>query len=249
MIYIEKETNHMAEKGATLFAMDAEKNAKEYGRFLVALSGGGTPRPLFRKLKAEPFRSAIPWSKIHIFWVDERCVPSTHEASNYGAALKDFIGAVPVPESQVHPMPGHMDSNKGAALYEKALQNTLLTREDKLPVLDFVLLGIGKDGHTASLFPGQKALRESKRWVLSVKGGHPNVERLTLTLPVINHARKILFMAAGKEKALIVKKVAELREKQYPASWVRPPIGKTIWLIDQDAASLLSKGSDHAIQS
>ena len=249
MIYIEKDTNHMAERGATLFAIDAKKNVKDRGRFLVALSGVGTPRPLFRKLKDEPFRSTIPWSKTHIFWVDERCVPSTDEASNYGAALKDFIGVVPVPESQVHPMPGHLAGNKGSALYEKALQNTLVTREEKLPVLDFVLLGIGKDGHTASLFPGLEALEESKRWVLSVKGGHPNVERLTLTFPIINHARKILFMAAGKEKAPIVKKVAELHEKQYPASWVRPSIGKTIWLIDQDAASLLSKGSDYAIES
>lgn len=239
----------MAERGATLFAIDAEKNVKDRGRFLVALSGGGTPRPLFRKLKDEPFRSAIPWSKTHIFWVDERCIPSTDEASNYGAALKDFIRVVPVPESQVHPMPGHMAGNKGAALYEKVLQKALFTRGEKLPVLDFILLGIGKDGHTASLFPGREALEESNRWVLSVKGGHPNVERLTLTIPVINHARKILFMAAGKEKAPIVRKVAELQDKQYPASWVRPSMGKTIWLIDQDAASLLSKGSDDAIES
>jgi 6-phosphogluconolactonase len=239
----------MAEKGATLFAMDAKRNVKDRGRFLVALSGGGTPRPLFRKLKDEPFRSTIPWSKTHILWVDERCVPSTDEASNYGAALKDFIGAVPIPESQVHPMPGHLAGNKGAALYEKVLQYTLITSEEKLPVLDFVLLGIGIDGHTASLFPGREALEESKRWVLSVKGGHPKVERLTLTFPIINHARKILFMAAGKEKAPIVKKVVELHDKQYPASWVRPSMGKTIWLIDQDAASLLSKGSDYAIES
>ena len=102
MIYIEKDTNHMAEKGAALFFMDAEKNVKERGRFLVALSGGGTPRTLFRKLKNDPFRSTIPWSKIHIFWVDERCVPSKDEASNYGAALKDFIEVVPIPKSQLH---------------------------------------------------------------------------------------------------------------------------------------------------
>ena len=119
MIYIEKDTNHMAEKGATLFAMDAEKNVKERGRFLVALSGGGTPRPLFRKLKHDPFRSTIPWSKIHIFWVDERCVPPKDEASNYGSALKDFIEVVPIPKSQLHPMPGHIAGHEGAALYEE----------------------------------------------------------------------------------------------------------------------------------
>ena len=249
MIVIEKDANHMAEKGATLFAMEAEKNVKERGRFLVALSGGETPRPLFRKLKIDPFRSTIPWSKIHIFWVDERCVPLNDEASNYGAALRDFIEVVPVPKSQLHPMPGHIAGHAGAALYEKTLQDTLISGEEKNPVLDFILLGIGKDGHTASLFPDGEALRESKRWVLSVKGGQPDVERLTLTLPVINHSRKIVFMAAGKEKASIVKKVAELHEKKYPASWVRPSRGKTIWLIDQEAASLLSRRSNHVDES
>jgi 6-phosphogluconolactonase len=186
---------------------------------------------------------------MHIFWVDERCVPWKDEASNYGAALEDFIGVVPIPESQVYPMPVHMTGHTGAAIYEKTLEFTFTGKAQNFPVLDFVFLGIGEDGHTASLFPGQTAVEESKKWVLSVKGGHPNVERLTLTLPVINHARKILFMATGKEKATIVNKVAKVHDEQYPASRVCPLRGETLWLLDLDAASLLQKGADYEVRS
>lgn len=226
----------LAQKGADLFSQYAREHANLQGRFAVALSGGATPRPLYRRLCREPYLSAIPWRSIHVFWVDERMVPFDSPDSNYGAARKDFLGQAPIPSDQIHPMPVQGHPEKGAARYETELKDFFQDAHGDW-LFDFMVLGIGRDGHTASLLPGQAALEESRAWVVNVKGGSPHVPRLTLTLPVINRSRRVVFMASGKEKAEVLKSLWEKRGKDLlPAGRVRPIDGELIWLVDRAAA-------------
>jgi len=194
---------------------------------------------MHRLLTQEPRRSNIPWDQIHVFWVDERCVPVSDPASNFGAAKRDFIDQAPIPLNQVHPMPGEIEPEAGALKYQDDLVHSFQLGEGMLPVFDLIFLGIGTDGHTASLFPGHRALKEGKRMVLAVKGGNPDVNRLTLTLPVINNAREIVFLASGKEKAPVVKAVLNQTDERLPALRVKPHNGRLSWLMDKDAASAL----------
>lgn len=207
------------------------------GSFTAAISGGVTPRALHRMLAEEPFLFRIPWDRTHIFWVDERCVPQSDPASNYGAAREDFLNRIPIPIEQIHPMPGNIPPEDGAMKYQKELMDCLDPPAGELPVLDLVLLGLGKDGHSASLFPGQESLDEKERLVLAVKSGNPNVNRLTMTLPVLNNARRIVFMVAGREKASVVRSVLEDRQADLPAQRIQPIHGKPTWLLDCEAAS------------
>jgi len=231
----------LAQKATTLFHQTAKESIDRQGRFVVAISGGSTPRSMYRMLAEEPCGSAIPWDKTYIFWVDERCVPENDPASNYGSAKKDFLNRVPVPEAQVYPMPGELPPKQGAQNYQIALIDFFHLEDGRFPSFDQIFLGMGSDGHTASLFPGQAALDERKRLIVAVKGGNPNVNRLTVTLPVLNRARQIVFLISGKEKAASLKTVFEDRKNQLPAQRIRPLNGELIWLLDQEAASLLSR--------
>jgi 6-phosphogluconolactonase len=231
----------LAQKAATLFNQTAKESIDRQGRFVVAISGGSTPRRMYRMLAEEPCGSAIPWDKTYIFWVDERCVPENDPASNYGSAKKDFLNRVPVPEAQVYPMPGELPPKQGAQNYQKALIDFFQLEDGRFPSFDQIFLGMGSDGHTASLFPGQAALDERKRLIVAVKGGNPNINRLTVTVPVLNRARQIVFLISGKEKASSLKTVFEDRKNQLPAQRIRPLNGELIWLLDQEAASLLSR--------
>jgi 6-phosphogluconolactonase len=213
---------------------------KKEGRFFVALSGGSTPRQMHRRLA---FRSAVPWQGVHVFWGDERCVPVDDPWSNHGAAWKDFLGKVPLLPERIHPMPVHVNPQKGALMYERELDHVFNLKQAQLPVFDLVFLGLGKDGHTASLFPAHRALEENERFVVAVKGGDPDVYRLTLTFPVINRAKEVIFMVSGLDKAEVVKAVTEDREGKFPASRIRPLSGSLMWLLDREAASLLAKNT------
>jgi 6-phosphogluconolactonase len=239
-IIIEPNTTQMAKKGAEIFFQAVKKSVETRGRFVVAISGGSTPRDMHRMLGEEPFRSNISWDKIEIFWVDERCVPENDPASNYGTAKKDFLDRVSIPEAQVHPMPGEGSPEKGAFSYQQELLKFVKNGEGELPAFDLIFLGLGTDGHTASLFPGQRSLNERKRLVVPVKGGNPKVSRLTMTYPVINSGRQIVLMVFGKEKAGVVKTVIEGKQSRFPAQGIEPMNGKLIFLIDREAASLLS---------
>lgn len=235
----------LALKALRMSARMANESVRERERFTVAVSGGSTPRPMYRKLSEEPWRSEMPWERTHIFWVDERCVPARDPASNYGASKADFIGRIPVPPGQIHPMPGDLDPDEGAERYEAGLIRFFGLKPGGVPVFDLMLLGIGRDGHTASLFPGQTSLDEKDRLVISVTGGDPFLPRLTLTYPVINYARHAIFLVSGEGKADIVRAVLEHRDKTLPAQRVRPTHGEVTWLLDRDAASMLSQGVLH----
>ena len=228
-------------RAADIFSNKARDCVNKKGRFVVALSGGSTPRPVHRLLSQEPYCSDIPWNGTNIFWVDERCVPETDPASNFGAAKADFLDYIPIPATQIHPMPAGDFPADGAKRYEQELKDFFGSNELSLTAFDLIFLGIGQDGHTASLFPGQRALDEREKWVVAVKGGNPDVNRLTMTLPVLNHARQIVLLVSGKEKALVIKTLFEETDSKLPVSGVRPISGQLIWLMDQEASSLLSR--------
>ncbi len=243
-VIIEENPTQLSDAGATLFAQSAEHAVERKGFFTVALSGGSTPRGMHRRLAEEPFRSNIPWHQTHIFWVDERCVPVENPASNYGAARKDFIDRLPIFEKNIHPMPVHLAPDEGAIHYRKEITDFFTSGSNKIPVFDLILLGIGTDGHTASLFPGTSALHEQKQLIIMVKDGMPKVNRLTMTYPILNQAREVVFLASGKGKADIIQAILENKQRGLPALGIRPRSGKLTWLLDREAASLLPIGSE-----
>jgi 6-phosphogluconolactonase len=230
-IVIVKAPEALAEKGASLFSETALACVAERDRFAVALSGGSTPRRMHVMLGQGPYRSSIPWSKVHLYWGDERCVPETSRWSNYGRAKEDFLDRLDIPGENIHPMPDHLPPEEGASLYEKEITGGF----------DLVFLGLGRDGHTASLFPGHGTLGERKRWVVPVKGGDPDISRLTVTLSLINMARKVVFLVSGENKAGAVKSVLVDHDTRLPATHVLPLSGSLTWILDRDAASLLPK--------
>lgn len=205
------------------------------GRALVALAGGSTPRGLYGRLGAEPWRSRIDWSCLEIFWGDERCVPPTDSASNYAMAKEALLARVPIPERAVHRIDGERAPKRAAALYEEELRR--ITNLE-LPRLDLVLLGMGADGHTASLFPGTAALDEKERLVVATEAPAAPRDRVTLTLPMLNAARAVLFLVQGGDKAPALERVlagGESPEPLPPAARVRPRRGELLWLADRAA--------------
>lgn len=238
-IIIESSASDLARKGAEIFSRAAKENIGVRGRFAVAISGGSTPRDMHRLLGKEPFLSDIQWDKTDIFWVDERCVPVNDKANNYGTARKDFLDRVPIPNGHIHPMPQASSPEAASLLYQQELMNYFKPEGDKFPLFDLISLGIGTDGHTASLFPGQSSLKERQKWVVAVKGGKPNAIRLTMTYSVLNSGRQIVLMASGKEKAGIIKKALQGNKSNLPAQLIQPLKGTLVWLLDREAASLL----------
>ncbi len=239
-IITESEGISLARKGAAIFSRIAAESVELRGRFVVAISGGSTPRPMHRTLCEEPHLSTIPWTRTHIFWVDERCVPVDDPVSNYGAARGDFLECVPIPETQAHPMPVDLSPDEGAAAYQKELVCFFQPKDMEIPVFDLIFLGIGTDGHTASLFPGQNVLNERERLIVSIKGGMPHVGRLTMTFPLINSSREVVFLVSGQDKAMILKALLEGPPGRFPAQMIQPVLGHLTWLLDREAASQLN---------
>jgi len=228
-----------ARAGAMIFQTAALTAVRQRGGFMVALSGGATPRGMHRTLAQKPFSSEVPWEKTDIFWVDERCVPESDPANNYGAAGKDFLKQVPVSAEQVHAMPSEVPPEKGALRYQQELLYYFQPEIGHCPIFDLVFLGMGGDGHTASLFPGHDALDEEERLIVAVKGGDPNVSRLTMTLPLLNRARQIVFLVSGTEKAETLRNVFREKGAGLPVQRIQPSEGDLIWLLDRKAALLL----------
>jgi len=197
--------------------------------FTIALSGGGTPRGLYEMLAAPPYREQIPWQRMHVFWGDERCVPPDHPGSNYRMAREALLDHVPIPAHNVHRIHGELGTEAAAQAYNAKLRAFFGA---PWPTFDLVLLGLGNDGHTASLFPGSDALKETARPAVGVTAHYENrpAQRVTLTLPAINAARQVLFLAAGK--AGIVQAVLNEPDAGYPAQRVRPTTGELFWLVD-----------------
>jgi 6-phosphogluconolactonase len=238
-IIITKDADRLAVAGAELFRRYARRSIERSGRFAAAISGGSTPRGVHRMLARQPYKSEILWDRVHLFWVDERLVSAKHPASNYGAAKKDFLTAVSIPAEQVHPMTSFEPPPEAAADYRRKLEAGFEGSADRLPRFDLVFLGIGQDGHTASIFPRDTAAEATDLPVIAVKGGNPNVFRLTLSIPVLNRAACIVFIVSGKRKAQVTKKLLTGKAPQLPAERILPANGRLIWLLDQDAAGAL----------
>src|SRR6185312_14728730 len=213
-------------------------SAQRNDGFSIALSGGNTPRTLYRLLSTR-FRDQIPWEKMHIFWGDERYVPLADSQSNYRMARETLLDAVPCPVGNVHPMPTELpDPDLAAREYEKTLRNYF---SEDWPRFDLVLLGLGEEGHTASLFPGSPALNETTRWVVPVEAPADPPLRLTLTLPALTAAANIYFLVTGSNKAQALHHVltGSPDPKNYPASGIRRAKGTVIWWLDRAAAALV----------
>ena len=215
------------------------------GRFTLAVSGGSVSEIVGEALVSESARSAV-WDAWHVFWVDERCVPSAHADSNFGAAERSWLVRIPIPRRQIYPMDGEREPKTAARAYESMLAEVASTStEQEAPRLDLILLGIGEDGHIASLFPGHTALNEHNRWVTTVTDApKPPPARITLTLPVLNHARHIAFIAIGANKAAIVRRVLEPETKQQPpvpAQLIDASRVDVEWHLDSEAARELRR--------
>jgi len=209
---------------------------RAHGRFTLALSGGSTPRALFRLLAQLSDR--IDWSAVHVFWGDERHVPPDHEDSNYRMARETLLDHVPIPAANIHRIAGEdPDAAQAAALYEDDLAASFALAPRQLPRFDLVLLGLGPEGHTASLFPGSPVLHERERRVAAPFVPKLSAHRITLTPPVLNHAAAVIFLVSGADKAAALAAVVEgdRNVDLYPAQIVRPEHGTLLWLVDRAA--------------
>jgi 6-phosphogluconolactonase len=212
------------------------------GRFTIALSGGSTPKGLFNLLATNAL-TVLPWDRMFFFWGDERHVPPTDPDSNYRMAEETMLSKVPVPPGNVFRMAAeNPDAAAVAEDYEKTLRKFFALEPGQFPRFDLILLGMGPDGHTASLFPGTAGLQEKSRLVIANWVEKMKTSRLTFTLPVLNAARCVAFLVSGTDKAAVLRTVLEedVPAEQYPAKLVRPTDGKLIWLVDRAAASELS---------
>ena len=237
-IIVVPDARHLAEAGAAFFEQTLAAAVRNRGKASAALSGGATPRDMNRLLAGPPHVDRIPWKQIHLFWVDDRMVAADDPASNFGAARDDFISKVPLTPEQVHPMPVMGPPTAGADAYTRELESYF--GADK-PVFDLIFLGIGSDGHTASLFPDQSDAHRGPEWVLSAKGGNPDIYRLTLNYPVLNRAATTVFLVSGRSKAEIVRTLLCDDGVNYPPQKIRPIDGRLVWLLDQPAASRLPR--------
>jgi 6-phosphogluconolactonase len=210
----------------------------------IALSGGSTPRGLHALLANEPaIRDRLPWPNLHFFWGDERHVPPDHPQSNYRMAYETLFSSAPVPAENIHRVRGEEpDAALVAEQYEQELQAFFDLEAGRLPRFDCILLGMGPDGHTASLFPGTEALHESKRLVVANWVEKFKAWRITLTIPVLNHADLVVFMVSGAEKAETLKKVlqGDHQPDRFPTQFIQPRPGKLLWIVDKAAASGLT---------
>ncbi len=230
-----KDLEELSAAAADAFAEAARRAVRERGRFSVALAGGGTPRILYRRLAAD-FRDSIPWSGVHLFWSDERFVPSDDADSNYRMVRDSLLDRVPVPEGNVHrPETEHDDPEECARRYESALRSFF---HPEPPRFDWMLLGLGEDGHVAALVPGSPALDVSARRVVVVRESpKPPRTRLTMTLPLINESREIHFLVSGREKHAVLFDVLRGSENGLPARRVRPAEGSLHWWLDRRAGA------------
>lgn len=233
----------LAQEAADLFVWLGEQAIREGRRFQVALSGGSTPRALHAALAGRPFASRLDWSQVEFYFGDERCVPPDHSESNYGMANETLFRPLKIPAKQIFRMAGEApDHDRAAREYEEVLRKQVCPNRSPWPVFDLILLGLGEDAHTASLFPGTPALDESRRLVVANLAPQGITHRITLTAPAINYARTILFLVGGAGKANAVERVLHDRavdERHAPAKLIRPVAGRLIWMLDRAAASAL----------
>lgn len=226
----------IAEAAAQIVTDLAQKAIERQGRFSLALSGGSTPRALYQLLATELYASQMQWDKVHIFWGDERCVEPDHDDSNYRMAKEVLLDPMSLPPENIHRIKGEIDPQQAASEYETVLHEYFGSDE---PRFDGLLLGMGDDGHTASLFPHTTALNETERWVVGNFIASKQVWRITLTATAINAASNVLFLVSGGRKAERLKQVlkASYQPDKLPSQLIKPRNGNLIWLVDQAAAA------------
>jgi 6-phosphogluconolactonase len=226
-------------RAASIFVNGSWDSIATKKRFTAAISGGSTPKRLYTLLGSKPYRHEVDWQHVHLFWADERCVPKEDEASNFKMASDTLLSRVALPDKNIHRIKGEEAPDKAARDYEEEIKRFF--GESESPGFDLIILGMGEDGHTASLFPGSKSLEETVRLAIPVYLEEPKKNRITLTLPVLNSADQILFLVAGASKAGVASEVLANGEKKkrLPAGMIRPVHGNVIWLIDREAAAKL----------
>ena len=243
-ITVVKDLDEISRMAADQILRQANRTRPAAAPFTIALSGGATPAKLHVRLSGEPsLRDRLPWGDMHFFWGDERHVPPDDPQSNYRMARDTLLAAAPIPAQNIHRvLAEEPDAGLAAEKYERELSAFFNTAAGKQPRFDCVLLGLGLDGHTASLFPGTKAVGEKKRLVVANWVEKLKTHRITLTAPVLNNAALIIFLISGQEKAGVLKEVLEgdYRPELLPAQLIRPVHGRLLWLVDQAAAGCLS---------
>ena len=241
LIKIFHNDSEMAEKLANELQGAMEQIRKQGQHFYLALSGGNTPITFYKRLAQVPYQTQVAWSCMHLFWVDERCVPADHAQSNYGLARNNLLAHVNIPEKNIHPMRGEADPEKEARRYAGEIKNTFPATDHGWPQFDWILLGIGSDGHTASLFPGSPVLQEKSALCAVAVQPDSNQQRITFTLPLINHARRITFLVTGESKAGMVSGILKQTTayRQLPAAQVQPERGYVEWYLDSMAAAMI----------
>jgi len=238
-LHVFSSTQELGEAAATLVARLSARAIAERGRFTVALSGGSLPKLVGPPLAAEPLRSEIDWSAWHVFWADERWLPLNHPDSNFRLARECLFDHVKIPVAQIYPIDDSYDPSDTAKMYQAILAQLFQPPPGHPPRFDLILLGMGEDGHTASLFPNHLLLHETRHWVTAITDSpKPPPDRITLTLPVINNARHVAFLAAGPGKADILPQVLEsdTSSTALPARLVQPSDGELYWFVDEAAA-------------
>jgi 6-phosphogluconolactonase len=235
MIQVSKDTAGASRASADLFVQTAREAVAQNGRFTVALTGGSSPVQLYKLLAAAPYRDQVPWDQTFVFWGDERAVPHTDDRNNARMAFELLLDHVPVPPAQVHRMSGELPPDESARQYEALLKAHF---SGGSPQFDLILLGMGDDGHTASMFPGTDVVHERERWVKELFLTSQGMYRITLTAPLINQARRIVFQVFGAGKAATLKRVLEgpYQPDQLPSQLINPTSGELHWFLDEAAA-------------
>ena len=242
--YVEPNPAALAARAAQYMVEMAEESVQARGRARIAISGGSTPKAAFQLMgdPHQPWRARMPWDQLELFWVDERCVPPDHEDSNFRMTREALLDYAPLRSEQIHRMEGELDPEEAASRYESELRNSFRLEGAQVPTFDLVQLGMGPDGHTASLFPNTTALNEMLRLVVANHVPQQKDSwRLTLTWPVINHARSVFFLIGGPDKAGVLKEVltGPRDPERLPSQLIHPVSGILTLILDKSAASQL----------
>ncbi len=239
VIKIFPDSDAMVSAVAKIWSAGAEQAQRNNRNFNVVLSGGSTPISIYNYLISSPYRNSIPWKAVHLFWGDERCVPPDNRESNFLMAKESLLDGIALPEENVHRIRGEDDAILEAARYSRHIQEHFCCGPDEIPVFDWALLGVGEDGHTASLFPNKDSYIEVTE--ICAVAAHPETgqKRISLTLAVFNQVRRVSFLAKGSGKSEIVSKIlgSEETAKLYPAGRINPESGCLEWFLDAKAAS------------
>ena len=244
-VQVQTGLDELSRAAASELLQQARRAVQETGLFSIALSGGSTPKSLYSLLANDAsFRTEVPWDKIHFFWGDERHVPPDHPESNYRMTNEAMLSKVPVPSGNIHRIRSeNPNARQVAEEYEETLRTFFRLKTGEFPRFDLVLLGMGPDGHTASLFPETEALRERRHLVVANWVEKFHAHRITMTLPVLNQAAFVLFLVIGEEKAETLRQVLEGEERKdpFPSQLIRPTHGRLLWLVDRVAGRLLER--------